>query len=259
MGLFFAEDEKRFTGVRAVGFERYRELLKNNFKEFFLVGFITLVFLIPFGLGMTCAILSESSLIMLASGVFGGALAGPGTACMYDILLRRLRDDKADWWVCYKKSMRQNWKAAILPGIVQYVFLGFVIFSVALLLWARAPLSAGTVVLLLFSSVLFAAVATVWWPQVVLFDQRTGLQLKNAAGFILFHPGRCLGVAALQVVWWLAAFLFFPWSAFFVPFLNVWYILFLALFFLYQPLNEAFRIEEQINERFPGQIQIGED
>ncbi len=255
MGLFFPDDENRFTYGRAVGFARYKEVLEGSFKDFFLVGFITLGFLLPFGLGMVYAILTTSALVMLAASVLGGAISGPGVACMYDIILRRLRDDKSDWWVCYKKSMRQNWRAAILPGIVQCVFLGFLIFSCALLWWARRPVSVWTVAILLLASVLFMTVLSVWWPQVVLFDQRAGLQLKNAVLFVFFHAGRALGAAALQVAWWVAAFLFLPWTAFLVPFLSVWYILFLAVFILYRPMDEAFRIEEQINERFPGQLQ----
>lgn len=259
MGLFFPDDDQYAGNGRAVGFARYKELLGKYFKDFFFVGFITLCFLIPFGLGAAYAILTKSILVMLAVGVAGGAIAGPGVACMYDIILRRLRDDKSDWWLCYKKSMRQNWKAAILPSIVQCVFLGCLIFSGALLWWAETPISMGTVAILLLSSVLFMAVLSVWWPQVVLFDQKTGVQLKNAIGFILFHLWRSLGVAVLQTAWWLITFLLLPWSAFLVPFLNVWYILFLVLFFLYRPMDEAFHIEEQINEKFPGQIQIGED
>lgn len=259
MGLFFPDDEQHFTGYRAVGFARYREVLERSFKEFFLVGFITLVFLIPFGLGMVYAVLTKSSLVMLAASVAGGAISGPGVACMYDIILRRLRDDKSDWWVCYKKSMRQNLRAAILPGVVQCVFLGFLIFTGALLWWAGTPVPLGTAVFLLLSSLVFLMVLSVWWPQVVLFDQNALLQLKNALFFILFHLGRVLGAAALQLAWWIIMFLFLPWTAFLVPFLSMWYILFLAVFFLYRPMDEAFRIEDQINERFPGQIQTEED
>lgn len=259
MGLFFPDDDNQYTYGRAIGFPRYKEVLEKNFKEFFLVGFITLGFLIPFGLGAVYAILSTSALVMLAAAVVGGAISGPGVACMYDIILRRLRNDKSDWWVCYKKSMRQNWLASILPGIVQCVFLGFLIFTGALLWWAQLPISIWTVAILLLSSTLFLAVLSVWWPQVVLFDQRAGLQLKNAVFFILFHPWRALGAAAVQVAWWVVMFLFLPWTAFLVPFLSMWYILYLAVFLLYRPMDEAFRIEDQINERFPGQIQIGED
>lgn len=259
MGLFFPDDENRFIVGRAVGFARYREVLEESFKEFFLVGFITLGFLIPFGLGVAYALLTTSALVMLAAAVIGGAVSGPGVACMYDIILRRLRNDKSDWWVCYKKSMRQNWRAAILPGIVQCVFLGFLIFNGALLWWAELPVTMGTVAILAFSSILFMMVLSVWWPQVVLFDQRAGLQLKNSIFFILFHLWRVLGAAVLQAAWWVAMFLFLPWTAFLIPFLSMWYILYLAVFLLYRPMDEAFRIEDQINERFPGQIQAEED
>lgn len=259
MGLFFPDDEKRFTYGRAVGFARYQEVLEGSFKEFFLVGFITLLFLIPFGLGMIFAIASSSSLVMLAAGVVGGAVSGPGVACMYDIILRRLRNDKNDWWVCYKKALRQNLRASILPGVVQGVFLGFLIFSGALLWWAEAPISLGTLVLLVLSCLAFLTVMSIWWPQVVLFDQRPGVQLKNSVFFLLFHLGRSLGAGALQLVWWLVMFLFLPWTAFLVPFLSMWYILFVAMFILYRPMDQAFQIEDQINENFPGQIVDEED
>ncbi len=92
MGLFFADDEKHIEGVRAVGFPRYRQLLEHNFKEFFLVGFIALALLIPYGLGMACALLSKSILVMLLSGFAGGALGGRGSGCLYDLFLGRLGD-----------------------------------------------------------------------------------------------------------------------------------------------------------------------
>lgn len=259
MGLFFPDDQNRFMYGRAIGFARYREVLEQNFKEFFLVGFITLVFLIPFGFGMAYAMLTTSALVMLAASAIGGVISGPAVACMYDIILRRLRNDKSDWWACYKKSMRQNWRAAILPGVTQCVFLGSLIFSGALLWWAEQPITIGTIAILGLSSIFFMMVLSVWWPQVVLFDQRAGLQLKNAMFFILFHLGRALGAAVLQVAWWVIMFLFLPWTAFLIPFLSMWYILYLAVFILYRPMDEAFHIEDQINERFPGQIQDEED
>ena len=244
MGLLFPDDdEQQFTYGRAIGFARYKEVLERSFKEFFLVGFITLAAMIPFALGMVYAV--------LAAAVVGGVISGPAMACMYDIILRRLRDDQGDWWTCWKKSIRQNWRASLLPGVVQCLFLGMVIFSGALLWWSQRPASLSTLVLLAVSVLAATMVLSVWWPQVVLFEQTPLLQLKNSLFFILFHPGRVLGAAAVQAVWWLVLFLFLPWSAFVVPFLGVWYILYLALFILYRPLDEAFRIEEQIWERFP--------
>ena len=97
-------------------------------------------------------------------------------------------------------------------------------------------------------------VLTVWWAQVVLFSQKTLIMLKNSLLFAILHFGRALGAAVVQVVWWLIMFLFLPWTAFVIPVLGVWYILFLALNIIYRPLNKDFRVEEKIREAFPGSL-----
>lgn len=259
MGLFFPDDDKQFFPGRKTGFARYKEVLEGSYKEFFLVGFIALLFMIPFAAGMVYAILSSSALVALGAGIAGGAIAGPGLACLYDIILRRLRDDNADWWVCFKRSMAQNWRAAILPGIVQCLFLGFFVFSAVLILWAQAAPTLGTLLLLVFSALLCVMMLSVWWPQVVLFDQRPGIQLKNCVFFMINYFRRTLGAGALQAAWWLIMALFLPWTAFVVPILGLWYILFVSLFLLYDSLDEAFRIEEQIQERFPERVEKKEE
>ncbi len=254
MSLFFRDDEKRFTGVRSVGFARYREVLEGNWKSLFAVGFVTLLFFIPFAAGMVYAILSKSTLIALLSGIVGGAVAGPGLACLYDNILRRLRNDQSDWWVCWKRAFRQNLRPAVLTGIVQCVLVGMIVLSAALMLWGATPPSIGTIVILLVGSLLLAVVLTVWWPQVVLFTQRPWIRLKNGVLFTLYHPGRVFGAAALQVAWWLIMLLLLPWTAFVVPILGVWYIVFLSLMIIYRPFNKEFKVEEQIREAFPGTL-----
>lgn len=252
MGLFFAEEEERFTEERKTGFPRYREVLEGGWKDFIKVGFITLVFHIPLAAGMVYAVLTKSLLVALLSGVLGGAIAGPGYACLVDLILRRLRDDLADWWLCWKRSMAQNRRDALLPGICQSTFLGLIVFAFALALWGAAPLTPATVLLLLLATLLVIAVMTVWWPQVVLFESTPArARQKNILLFLLKYRGKALLSALLQLLWWAILFLFLPWTAFVVPVLGIWYILFLALFLLYRPLDEAFRIEEQLRARFP--------
>lgn len=254
MSYFFDNEEERFTGVRKVGFARYKEILEGSWKGFFMVGFINLLFFIPFAAGMVCAILSKSAVIALVSGAVGGAIAGPGIACMYDNILRRMRDDKSDWWTCWKKAFIQNWKASILPGIVQCMFVGMAVFSGALMVWGATPPSIGTAALLIFGSLFLTMLLTVWWAQVVLFSQKTLIRLKNSLFFAIFHFGRVLGAAAVQVAWWLVMFFFLPWTAFVIPLLGVWYIQFLALSIIYRPLDKDFKIEDQIREAFPGTL-----
>lgn len=254
MGLFFPQDEKRFTGVRSLGFTRYREVLEGSWKALFMVGFISLVLFIPFAGGMVYAVLSKSTLMAILAGVIGGVFAGPGLGCLYDLILRRLRNDMSDWWTCWRKAFRQNLVISILTGIVQCVFMSVVVFSGALMLWGATKPSLGTIAILLVGSILLAAILTVWWPQAVLFSQKLGIRLKNTLFFILFHPGRVFGGAVLQVVYWLLMFLFLPWTAFVVPILGDWYVIFLAVFFIYRPLNKDFKVEEQIREAFPDNL-----
>lgn len=254
MSMFFPEPEEDDRNPnRAVGFLRYREVLEGNFKVFFLVSFLALVSLLPFGVGMFYAVGSRSALVMLLAGLAGGAVSGPFLACMYDIILRRLRDDLDDWWLCWKKAIRQNWRASLLPGAVQGLFLGALIFVGAMvLLWAQTSVSLGTLAMLLAAALLGTMILTVWWPQVVLFDQKPLLQLRNCLLFLLMHFGRCLGAAAVQVAFWLVMFLLLPWSAFVLPFLGVWYILFLALFILYRPFEKDFNVEAKIEALYAG-------
>ena len=89
---------------------------------------------------------------------------------------------------------------------------------------------------------------SVWWPQVVLFDQKPGIQLKNCMLFCIRYFWKTVKAAALQLFFWIFLALMHPWSAFAVPFLGVWYIWYVVNFLLYDQLDEAFRIEEQIEE-----------
>jgi len=259
MGLFFPDEPNHFPERRPVGFTRYKQVLERDWKRLFLVDLLTLASLTPFVLGVGYAVLSSSVLVLIPACIIGGLFAGPGLAGMYDMILRGLRDHCDDWWFSYKKAMKQNWRAALLPGIVQCLFLGFVVFSIALMWWSSIGPSLGTVLVLAISLLLCTMVASVWWPQIVLFDQRPGIQMKNCILFCIKYFWRTAGVAALQLLWWIIMVLFMPWTAFLVPFLGVWYILFLACFLLYDQLDEAFAIEEQIGQAFPEQIPVYEE
>ena len=105
----------------------------------------------------------------------------------------------------------------------------------------------------LFSCLLFLILTTLYWPQLVLFEQSAALRLRNALLFTVKYFWRVLGVAALQLVWWLCFVLFAPLSLLLLPLAGVWFILYATLFLLYDPLNKALGIEEQIARRYPDQ------
>lgn len=259
MGIFFPDDPDYFPELRPTGFKRYRQVLERDWKRFFLVNLLTLASLIPFGLGVGYAVLSSSVLVLIPVCVLGGLIAGPGLAGMYDIILRALRDNEDDWWYSYKRAMKQNWRVALLPGVIGCLFLGFLIFACAMLWWSTVPPTLGTIAILAVSALIVTMVFSVWWPQVVLFDQKPGIQLKNCILFCLQYFGSVVKAAGVQILWWIVMVLLLPWSAFVVPFLGVWYILFLSTFLLYDHLDDAFSIEEQIAQAFPEQIPVYEE
>ena len=256
MGLFFPDEPNYFPDQRPVGFKRYAQVLERDWKRFFLVDLLTLASLIPFAAAVIFSILTSSLVVLIPGCIAGGIIAGPGLACMYDCILRSLRDNRDDWWYNYKKAFRQNLGSSLLPGVTLCLFLGFVAFSFALMWWSELPITAGTVAIMACSMLIVTMVFTIWWPQTVLFSQTPKIQLKNCILFILQNFWRTLGVAALQLLWWAIMGLFMPWTAFVVPFLGVWYILYVSQFLLYDRLNEALRIEEQIAEEFPEQIPV---
>lgn len=258
MGLFFPSDDDKLPPGRRKGFNRYTQLLGRDFKQLFLMDLLTLASFIPYGLGMGYAVLSQSILVLIPVCIIGGMIFGQGLAAMYDLILRRMRDVESDWWICFKRSLRQNWRASLLPGALEGLFLGFLIF-LGVLIWQTGIITPGTLVILAGGTLFFTMVFSIWWPQVVLFDQSPVIQLKNCVLFCIRCFFRVLGASVLQIAFWAVMVLFLPWTGFLVPFLGVWYILFVAVFLIYDPLNDAFRIEEQICAQFPEQVPVYED
>lgn len=239
---------------RLVGIDRYQDVLGRNWKRFFLTGLVTMVGRLPLAAGVVWAILSSSVLVLLPAGLVGGAIAGPFLACLYDTILRALRDAPGTWAQNYKRSLAQNWKAALLPGALTGLFLGAASFAgMMLFLWSTVRPTAVTVVVYLFSWLVFLVLTTLYWPQLVLFDQRAAVRLRNTLLFTVQYFWATAGVALLQLVWWLLMVLFAPWTLLLMPFVGVWFDLFVALFLLYNKLDKAFAIEESIAAAFPEQ------
>lgn len=256
MGIFFPDDPDYFPNQRPTGLKRYQQVLERDWKRLIMVNLITMFWLLPLMLGVGYAVLSSSVLVLIPACVLGGMLAGPGIAGVYDMILRGLRDNTDDWWCSYKRAMKQNFRAALMPGAAMALFWGFFIFSCALLWWAPGNPGLGTIAVMLISALIVTMVFTVWWPQVVLFDQKHSIRLKNCLLFCIRYLKPTLIAAAAQLAWWLLLVLFLPWSGFVIPFVGIWYILYVSTFLIYNRLDEAFCIEEKIAEAFPEQIPV---
>lgn len=100
----------------------------------------------------------------------------------------RLRDAPGSWAKNYRRSFAQNARASLLPGALTGLFLGSSAFTGMLFFgWGLAAPSTGTVALFLFSWLVFLVLSTLYWPQLVLFDQRASVRLRNALLFTIRH------------------------------------------------------------------------
>ncbi len=251
---FGTGEPQRDARGRLAGIDRYQDVLGRNWKRFFLSGVCTLAGFVPFGIGVTYAVLSSSVLVLLPAGIIGGAAAGPFVAALYDTILRALRDAPGSWRGNYRRALAQNWRGSLLPGALSGLFLAAGAFAAMMLfIWAAAWPSIGTICVYLFSWLLFFAISTLYWPQMVLFEQKNTVRLRNALLFSLRYFLPVLGTAALQLAFWLLMVLFAPWTLLLLPFAAIWFIQYVVLFLLYDKLEEAFQLEEQIAQKFPDQ------
>lgn len=247
------------NGQCLTGTARFNELLGRDFTRFFIVNLLTLLGCLPLTLGVLFSILSSSVLILIPACVIGGALAGPSLSCMYDAIFRSLRDAPGKCMENYIRAWKQNWRQAALPGIFFGLFLGCYAFMLMLFWWADAAPGLGTIALVLVSLLLFTMFFTIYWPQLVLFEQTRMQRFKNCLLFMIRIFWKTLGCALLELLYWTLIVLFLPWTVLLLPLTGVWFVLFITNFLLYGTLNEIFHIEEEIAKNFPEQVPFYED
>ena len=245
MAFLTPNDPGYDPSVRQTGFNRYKQCLSFYGFHWFRVGLLTTLGAIPLATGIVLAVMSTSVLVLIPCSALGGLILGPFLAGMFDAVLRGLRDDPNNWWTNYKRSWKQNRTGSLLPGAFLGLFTGMYAFMASLFWWSRVAPSPGTVALYLFSGLLLLVFTTLFWPQLVLFRQSMANTLRNIILFTAKYLWRVLGAALLQMAYFALLVLFAPWTLLLVPFLGVWYIIFLSQFLLYDRLNLELKIEER--------------
>lgn len=244
MGMFFADD--RYDESRRMkGFGRYKQLLSFYAGRWVKVNLLTVLGALPLALGIAFAILTSSILVLIPAGLVGGAVFGPFLAALYDSIFRGLRDAPGSWREHYRRSWKQNAKASLLPGALVGLLVGMYAFMIYMMWSARVLPSLGTVAVASFSALLFLALNLLYWPQLVLFQTSWKDKLYNAVLFTVKYFWHVMGAAALLLAWTAVFLLFAPWTLLLVPFLGLWFILFVCELALYSRLDSAFHIEEQ--------------
>lgn len=245
MAFLTPHDPGYDPSVRQTGFNRYKQCLSFYGFHWFRVGLLTTAGAIPLATGIILAVMSTSVLVLVPCAVLGGMIFGPFLAGMFDAVLRGLRDDPDNWWTNYKRSWKQNRTGSLLPGAFLGLFAGVYAFMASLFWWSQVAPSPGTVALYLFSGLILLVFTTLFWPQLVLFRQSMVNRIRNIILFTAKYLWRVLGAALLQMGYFAVLVLFAPWTLLLVPFLGVWYIIFLSQFLLYDRLNLELKIEER--------------
>ena len=244
MGMFFADDSYD-ESRRMVGFQRYKQLLSFYAGRWVKVNLLTTLGALPLVLGITFAVLTSSVLVLIPASLAGGAIFGPFLAALYDSIFRGLRDAPGSWREHCRRSWKQNARASLLPGALVGLLCGMYAFMLYTM-WS-APTFPGwsTLLVCLFSAVLFFALNLLYWPQLVLFQQSNKNRLYNAVLFTMKYFWRVMGAGLLQAVYFLVYLLFAPWTLALVPFVGLWFILLVCELILYRQLDDAFQIEKQ--------------
>ncbi len=242
--MAFFRDDTDYTH-RQTGFARYKQLMTFYAFHWLRINMLATLGALPLAAGILFAILTSSLVVLLPLSFLGGMIFGPFLAGLVDAIMRGLRDAPNNWWKNYKKSWRQNWKSSLVPGGILGAFVGLFAFIVYIMSVARVAPSLGTVVMMLVSASVVIWLNTLYWPQLVLFQQSAVNRLRNAILFTIKHSVRVLVAVLIQVVWIALVILFAPWTLIVIPFLGFWVPIFLAQYRIYADLNNDLRIEEQ--------------
>lgn len=231
---------------RKKGLARLIELVARDIGPYWKAGMLALVGFVPGFAIAGAGLLLRNFPLVLAGGLAGGAIAGPGLAGLYDTVARTLRDEPGYWWHTYRRAFRANARAAVLPGALLGFLLSSLFLCVALLPAQAGPLAWATVMLCVF--LLFGA-GSFFWLQLVLMQLRLPDALKNSLLLGIGYLPRTLLAALVQLVYWGAAVLYFPISVPILLLTNAWVPTVIAALAVYQPLEATFRIEAQLAEK----------
>lgn len=243
MGLLIRDDDYD-PSVRMTGFNRYKQLLSFFAGHWLKLNIITLVGLLPLAFFIILSIMAKSILLMLPLSFLGGMIAGPFISGLVDSIHRGLRDDTNNRWDNYKKGMRQNIKCSIIPGGVLGLVIGIYSFYFMMIYWGAIVLTKGTIAVIALSLFFAIDIFTLYWPQLVIFEMGLGTKMRNIILFTSKYLWKMLLTVLIQIAYWTFYILFAPITVIFLPFIGLWYIIFLSQFLIYDKLNLELHIEE---------------
>lgn len=244
MGLFVRDDIDYNESVRMTGFNRYKQLLSFYAGHWTILNLIMTLGALPLIFGITFSILCRSTLLMIPLSFLGGMVWGPFLASLFDSIQRGLRDDCGYRWHNFKKALKQNLKCSLIPGGICGLIIGSYCFMFYMMYCSTTTPTTGTIAIILFSFVLFWIFFILYWTQLVLFHQTFFIRIRNIILFTAKYLWKMLLISIIAMALISFIVLFAPLTLIIVPFIGVWYPLFLSQFLIYDALNTELHIEE---------------
>ena len=252
MAFLFHESSGAYDGSRRCGFDRYREILERDFKQFMLLNLFTIIAGIPALAGIAYALFSSSLLLLILFAFIGGAIAGPFLSALFDSIFRSMRDCHKHYIRRYFYAAKQNAPLSILIGAVTFCFYGMLLFL--FMMWTNVGFpSFLPLVVTLVSLLLFTMLSMLSWFQMLLFDQSWTKRLLNSILFVMRYFWKMAAASLILLVSMVLWLLFLPYTILLLPLTGIWSPAFLVIFTLYSSIDEAFQLEERIAAAFPDQ------
>ena len=236
------DGEEQKTGYPKKGLARLCELIIRDFWNFFRANLILFLSICPGMLLIMWGTWGQSLPVTLVGGIILGLLGTPFICCLFDTLLRSLRDEAGFWSLQYKRALKQNWKVALLPGIVFGVILAVWIFEMNLLI--KQENMSGLALIVMLEVIFFlAGIFNYVFSQIALVSVSASKLYVNSVRLFIGALPNSVAAAIVQLVYWGCFWMFLPKT---VPFLMIsgfWFPNLLALMILMKPLRQYLRLD----------------
>lgn len=238
-----APPEEAENTMRKKGLSRLIEVIGRDFLNLYKGGLMALVGALPLVLGTIFSIRTNAIIPLFLAGVLGGAIAAPELVCLFDVILRALRDDPYYHWGIYQRVWCQNVFASLPFGA-----LFGLIFTAQIFLWTRFGSFGITELLMLMVSVILSLGLLLYvFAQIPLMQLPFLGLLKNAFFLFVGNLGSSLIAILMIFAYVLLIWLFYPVSAIVLLLGGVWSPILSALVVVYVRLDVAFEIEARVS------------
>lgn len=234
--MWMREDRSGETFRQKTGFAWFGGILFSGFLDFFRANLILLAGVLPGILLTIWGIWGHFLPLALAGGVVGGVAGGPLLCGLYGTILRAMREEPGFWSLSYRHTLKQNWKDALLPGVVSGLILALWLFE-TVTLGAQGPVA--PIALFALVEVLFfvLGIGNYVFPQIIIAQvSAQNIYTNSVRLFIGLLPRSA--AAAVQTVYWAGFLLLLPRSVPVLMVTGVWLPSLLSMMILGKPMEQ---------------------